>query len=139
MVKKYLTFIVLTVVSVLSFASCSQSNYSWDDVLNDVDSLRANGYVVYLENSKENQDNANEEFSSWGLNITATNIIGCLKENTNVIYFEEFESEKQAKELYEYQLSDLGKDRSIKFCLKGNILISSNFEEAMNLLGYKFI
>lgn len=125
-------------VSVLFFSSCTKTNYSWNDVLNDVNLLKDNNYAVYLENSKENQDRANKEFLSWGLNITTTNVIGCFKDSTNVVYFEEFESEKQAKELYEYQISNLGKDRSIKFCLKGNIVISSNYDEAIKLLGYNF-
>lgn len=138
MLKKSFGFIILLVISIFAFTSCSKSNYSWDDILKDVNLLREKKYVIYLENSKENQENANKEFISWGLNIRTTNIIGCCKENTNVIYFEEFENKKQAKELYDYQISNLGNDRSIKFCLKGNILISSNIDEANDLLGYKF-
>lgn len=138
MLKKSFCFIILIVIIIFTFTSCTKSNYSWDDVLNDVNLLQEKKYVIYLENSKENQENANKEFISWGLNISTTNIIGCCKKNTNVIYFEEFENKKQAKELYDYQISNLGNDRSIKFCIKGNILISSNIEEANDLLGYKF-
>ena len=139
MFKKYLRFIASLFACVILFTSCSHSKYSWNNVMDDVNLLNENNYSVYLENTSENKEYANKEFASWGLDITVTNIIGCAKNDSSIIYFEEFESEKQAKDLYEYQLSTLGEDRSVKFCLKGDILISSNVDEAISLLGYNFI
>ncbi|MGP1414174.1 MAG: hypothetical protein ACTTID_03385 [Bacillales bacterium] len=136
--KKIFSFIVLIVISFFSLTSCIKSNYTWDDVLNDVSLLQKNNFAIYLENNKENHDFAKRVFKSMGLNISLTNVIGCDKGIGNVIYFMEFECEKQAKELYDYQLSTLPNDRSIKFCLKRAILISCNTYEAINLLGYKF-
>ena len=91
-----------------------------------------------LENTEENKAEAEKEFSDWGLDIALTNIIGLNKNNTDVIYFEQFENGTQAKKLYDYQITHLGEERSIKFSLKGDILISSNVEDAMSLLGYPF-
>lgn len=89
MLRKLLVFIISILVMVLLLGSFSKSNNSWEGVLNDVELLKDNNYVFYLENNEENLDDANKEFFNLKLNITSTNIIGFCKENINVIYFEE--------------------------------------------------
>ena len=49
MLKKSFCFIILIVIIIFTFTSCTKSNYSWDDVLNDVNLLQEKNMLYILK------------------------------------------------------------------------------------------
>lgn len=135
----FLMVVLLTITLVLG--ACTP-DYTWDkDVANDIARLKEAGFETYIENNEETLQNANETIN-WELSradknfsVELINHYGLLINKVNNIVFEEYKTEKQAKQMYDYYQEISTGQKLVRF---GKILITTNSEDAIGLLGYDF-
>ena len=138
--KKISVLLAVLLSVTLIFASCAPS-YSWQDAENDVERLKEIGFEVYIENTQETleelTESLNKQLARDGEDFTVefVNVCGLVINKYEVIVFEEYATEKQAKRIYDYYR---GYTIDMKYVLFGKILISTDTQEAIDLLGYDF-
>ena len=138
--KKIALLLVVVLSVTLLFAACTPS-YTWEDVEKDVVRLTEAGFEIFVGNTQEELEEANSlmeiqlQFSQKDFAVEIVNIYGLKKTNDFTCGFEEFASEAQAKQMFDYykEISSLRKVIRL-----GCIVIHTNSEEAIELLGYDF-
>ena len=138
---KKIALLLVAVLSVtLLFAACTP-NYTWEDAEKDIARIEDLGFVVYMENNEENvrdvTKSINDQLSSEGKKFTVeiVNLCNLANENYDIISFKEFKTEEQAKAMYDNYIASGSAQKVVLF---GTILINSNAQEAIELLGYDF-
>lgn len=139
--KKVAVLMVVLLTITLVLGACTP-DYTWDkDVANDIARLKEAGFETYIENDEETLQNANETIN-WELSradknfsVELINHYGLLINKSDNIVFEEYKTEKQAKQMYDYYHEISTEQKLVCF---GKILITTNAEEAIELLGYDF-
>ena len=137
--KKVALLLVVVLSITLIFSACTPS-YTWEDAEKDVERLKEIGFEIYIENTEEEREyhseSYNKDFEREGkdLRVELVNICG-LVINWDIIIFKEFKTEKQAKAMYELYIESGSAQKVVRF---GKIVINTNAQEAMELLGYNF-
>ena len=138
---KKMALLLVAVLSVtLLFAACTPS-YSWEDAEKDIETLKEAGFTVYIENTeeelKEFNNSLNYQLTSDNKNFSVELVnVCCLVINKyDIIAFEEYKTEKQAKDIYDYYHEVSSIQKLVRF---GKIVIGTNAQEAIDLLGYDF-
>ena len=138
--KKFALLLITLLSITLLFAACTQS-YSWGDAENDIERLKEAGFEIYIENTEETQkehaESLNKEIKRVGkdFSVEIVNICGLVINKYDIVVFEEYKTEKQAKEANEYYLEVATAYKTVRF---GKIIIGANAQEALELLDYDF-
>lgn len=139
MKKVALLLVVLLSITVV-FAACTQS-YSWEDAENDIERLKEIGFEIYIENTEEEVKDCNDSLNyqltsdDKDFSVELVNVCCLVVNKYDVIAFEEYKTEKQAKDIYEYYHEVSSTQKLVRF---GKILISTDVQEAIELLDYDF-
>lgn len=139
--KKLSILLVVLMGITIMFAACS-SDYKWnDDVTNDIARLQESGFVIYVENTEEQvkdfTNSINYQLGQDGKDFSVELInVCCLSIDTySIVSFEEYKTEQQAKQMYDFYHGVSSVQKLVRF---GKIIISTDSEDAINLLGYDF-
>lgn len=139
--KKTVFLMVILMAITLILGACTP-DYTWDkDVANDIARLKEAGFETYIENDKEtvrkDSDSFNQQLEHDGkdFSIEYVNDYGLFINHYDIIRFTEFKTEKQAKQVYDYYQEISTEQKLVRF---GKILITTNSEDAIGLLGYDF-
>ena len=138
--KKFALLFAVVLSITLLFSACTPS-YNWEDAEKDVECLTEAGFEIFVENTPEELEEANSlmkiqlQFSQKEFTVEIVNVYGLKKTNDFTCGFEEFASEIQAQQMYDYykEISSLRKVVRL-----GRIVIHTNSEDAIELLGYDF-
>ena len=139
MKKIALLFVVILSVTLL-FAACTPS-YGWGDAEKDIETLKAAGFTVYTENTEEELKDFNNSLNyqltsdDKDFSVELINVCCLVINKYDIISFEEYKTEKQAKDMYDYYHEVGSIQKLVRF---GKIIISTNAQEAIELLGYDF-
>ena len=134
--------VLLVLILALTCICCScETKYTWDDALVDIEKIKDAQFVVYIEDTQEQlaefSEILNWEIGREGLDPVELTHITSLHENLSVIVsFQEFATEQQAEQMYDYYHNVSNQQKLVRF---GNIIISTNSDTAQEILGYDFI
>ena len=137
--KKVALLLVAILSATLLFAACTPS-YTWEDAENDIERLKEIGFEIYIENTEEEREYRSESYNKdleregKDCSVELVNICG-LVINWDIIIFKEFKTEKQAKTMYDNYIASGSAQKVVRF---GKIVINTNADEAIELLGYNF-
>ena len=138
---KKIALLLAVILSVsLLFAACTPS-YTWEDAEKDFERLKEIGFEIYIENTEEeveyHNDAVNRQIEREGASFSVeyVKVCGLVINKYDIIVFEEFKTEKQAKNIYEHWISAGSQMKYVRF---GTIVIGANAQEALDLLGYDF-
>ena len=138
--KKIVLLIVVLLCISLLFAACTP-RYTWEDAEKDFERLKEAGFEIYIENTEEeveyHNDVVNRQIEREGANFTVeyVRVCGLVINKYDIIVFEEFKTEKQAKNIYEHWISAESQMKYVRF---GKIVIGANAQEAIDILNYDF-
>ena len=138
--KKIALLLVVILSVTLLFVACTPS-YSWKDAEKDIETLKVAGFTVYVENTEEKLNDFNNSLNSQLASdnkdffVELVNVCCLVINKYDIISFEEYKSEKQAKDIYDYYHEVSSMQKSVRF---GKMIISTGAQEAIDLLGYDF-
>ena len=138
---KKIALLLVAILSVtLLFVACTP-NYSWEDAEKDIETLKEAGFTVYIENTEEERENfadsLNKELKRVGKDssVEIVNVFGLVINKYEIAVFEEYKTEKQAITVFDYYQEVSPRYKVVRF---GKIIIGTNAQEAIELLGYDF-
>ena len=133
--------LVLTMLLLCTLLLCACKPPQWSEqIQRDIDKVKELGFTVYMDNSSERIKQHNQSWKETlerdgeTFSVETVNICGLVKD-LKIVVFEEFKTEEQAKNMYEYCVKAEGKP---KYVLLGKVLVLSTSDEASELLGYDF-
>lgn len=132
----------LGILLTLTMTGCSKS-IDWD---NDVRKLEDAGYIVTNHTSEEELSSITHEFNSWakfkGYDLTF-NVVRCtslLKDENydNQVTYYQFSTENEASNYYNFEIETRMEGSVNKYYYCKDIVIFSDNNESMDILGYDF-
>lgn len=130
----------------IGLSGCFNNTMTWADAEKDINKAKENGWVVYHENTDDNKlaiEKESEAAFKKELNkdydITSLSFTALSNDNYgygHIITFTEFENSNEPEYIYELFSSREG--NMMKCYISGTILVESNCQEGIDLLGYTF-
>lgn len=127
----------------IGLTGCSNSTMSWSDAEKDIDKAKENGWVVYQENTDDNKLAIEKESEAAFKNelnkdyvITILSFTALSNDNYgygHIITFTEFANSNEPEYIYELYSSREG--NMMKCYISGTILVETNCQEGIDLLG----
>lgn len=121
--------------------SCS-SSITWNNIKEDVTLLQKNGFVLYFDDTEASVKETNDLFQTdlidSGLDFLITNVYGLYEEDNelNTITFIKFDDKNDANCVYDLFTNRLSSTSGVKHYIFNDILVTSNSNDAIDILGY---
>ncbi len=127
----------------VGLTGCSNNTMTWADAEKDINKAIENGWHFYHENTDENKlafEKENETAFKKELNkdydITILSVCALTYDKGKIMVFCEFANSNEPEWIYELYSSREG--NWMKVYISGSILIETNCQEGVDLLGYTF-
>lgn len=138
---KRIAALLVLILSLTCICCSCEKNYTWDNALSDIEKLKDAEFVVYIEDTQEQReefaDTLNWEIGREGKDFTIelTHVTSLYEDVYTIISFQEFATEQQAKQMYDYYHQVSSEQKLVRF---GKIIVHTNSDKAKEILGYNF-